>query len=119
MTVTNNLSNGKSSILRTSRVLMRETAPSRNKQINVKSLSLSDLESLKKNDPFMYYSIPSARDAALFLEEVDISKIDQPRRKRRKCCSQYPAKDTTKTTQIDDKTSPSQPIVERRTCISF
>ncbi|KAL7475556.1 hypothetical protein ACHAW6_001469 [Cyclotella cf. meneghiniana] len=52
-----------------------ETAP---QHMDVSDLTSSDLASLKRNDPFMYYSIPSARKAALHCEDdfmfVDLEK---------------------------------------------
>ena len=90
-----------------------EMVPSANRHINIKALGQLDLESLKKNDPFMYYSIPSVRDADMFLEEIDVSMIDQPHPKGRKYCT------PNRKIDIDDETSSSQSIVARRTCISF
>ncbi len=52
------------------------TSASKN-EIDTKSLSSSELKSLKNDDPFMYYSIPHVREAEFRLEEVDISKINQ------------------------------------------
>ena len=36
-----------------------------------KSISVQDLQSLKKRDPFLYYSIPGVRDATVRLEDAD------------------------------------------------
>ncbi|KAL7516958.1 hypothetical protein ACHAWX_001925 [Stephanocyclus meneghinianus] len=44
-------------------------------QIEVTSLNSSDIDSLKTNDPFMYYSIPAARNAAMKGQEVDPSLL--------------------------------------------
>ena len=41
------------------------------------SLSAQDLKSLKKSDPFLYYSIPGVRDATVRMELVDIHQIAQ------------------------------------------
>ena len=41
-------------------------------QINTTYLSSSDLESLRKNDPFMYYSVPGVREAECFLKLKDV-----------------------------------------------
>ncbi|KAL7481234.1 hypothetical protein ACHAW6_006909 [Cyclotella cf. meneghiniana] len=43
-----------------------ETAP---QHMDVSDLTSSNLASLKRNDPFMYYSIPSAKNAALHCEK--------------------------------------------------
>ncbi|KAL3798837.1 hypothetical protein HJC23_004625 [Cyclotella cryptica] len=42
-------------------------------QIEVTSLNASDIASLKAYDPFMYYSIPAARNAAMKGKEVEPS----------------------------------------------
>mmetsp|Transcript_41002 Transcript_41002/g.87352 ORF Transcript_41002/g.87352 Transcript_41002/m.87352 type:complete len:122 (+) Transcript_41002:94-459(+) len=34
-----------------------------------------DLESLRKNDPFLYYSIPAIRRAAMFQRNIDHSNV--------------------------------------------
>ncbi|KAL7501798.1 hypothetical protein ACHAWX_000360 [Stephanocyclus meneghinianus] len=42
-------------------------------QIEVTSLNSSNIAALKTNDPFMYYSIPTARNSAMKGKEVDTS----------------------------------------------
>ena len=42
-------------------------------EIDISTLSTEDLQSLKQDDPFLYYSIPVVRRAAFSLEEPDIS----------------------------------------------
>ena len=47
-------------------------------QVDVnKSISAQELKSLKKRDPFLYYSIPGVRDAAVRLEDADMHQIVQ------------------------------------------
>ena len=55
----------------------RRSIEKKTEKVDLKNLSTSDLKSLKKNDPFMYYSIPSVRDASFFLEDIDIANIDK------------------------------------------
>lgn len=43
-------------------------------EIDISNLSAEDLQALKKEDPFLYYSIPSVRRAAFHLEEPDLSR---------------------------------------------
>lgn len=44
-------------------------------EVDISTLSAEDLQSLKREDPFLYYSIPAVRRAALFnLEEPDMSE---------------------------------------------
>ena len=51
------------------------TAPCHQEQIEIDigTLSAEDLQSLKQDDPFLYYSIPVVRRAAFRLEEPDMS----------------------------------------------
>ena len=44
-------------------------------EIDIGNLSTEDLQSLKQDDPFLYYSIPAVRRAALNLEEPDVSAL--------------------------------------------
>jgi len=48
------------------------------KKLDIKDITFSDLASLKKSDPFMYYSIPAIRKAVLNGKEVDSSEISMP-----------------------------------------
>ncbi|KAL3804661.1 hypothetical protein HJC23_008476 [Cyclotella cryptica] len=48
------------------------------KELSVKELTSSDLAALKKNDPFMYYSIPSIRKAALHFKKIDVITLTTP-----------------------------------------
>ncbi|KAL3805871.1 hypothetical protein HJC23_007832 [Cyclotella cryptica] len=45
------------------------------RQIDIRRISSTDLVSLKENDPFMYYSIPSTRSAALKGDYVDLQSV--------------------------------------------
>ena len=44
-------------------------------EIDIGNLSTEDLQALKQEDPFLYYSIPVVRRAALSFEEPDMSRI--------------------------------------------
>ena len=47
-------------------------------QVDVrKSITEQDLESLKKQHPFLYYSIPGVRDATVLLEHTDLHQVAQ------------------------------------------
>lgn len=46
------------------------------KVIDIASLCASELALLKKNDPFMYYSIPGAREETLTHHEPDITDLN-------------------------------------------
>ena len=41
--------------------------------MDIKELSKEELESLKENDPFMYYSIPGIRMATIFGKDINTS----------------------------------------------
>jgi hypothetical protein len=85
--------------------------------IDIKDLSEDDLQSLWKEDPFMYYSIPAIRMAAIYGKDID------PSDKVALCCSnpsssddqQEPASKRTKSTYSNR----SRTTVLRRTRISF
>ena len=76
-----------------------------------KSLSVQDLQSLKKRDPFLYYSIPGVRQATVRRREVDIHKLAQDGLRRE--CVSCPASIQTNTE--------SEPVakVKRCTRVSF
>ena len=74
------------------------------KKLDTKDITFSDLASLKKSDPFMYYSIPAIRRAVLHGKEVDSSEIFMP------ISDRIPRKTT-------DRSSKSQ--VTRQSRISF
>ena len=47
-------------------------------QVDVnESISAQDLKSLKKQDPFLYYSIPGVRDTTVRLEHADMHQVAQ------------------------------------------
>ena len=84
--------------------------------IDIKDLSEDDLQSLRKEDPFMYYSIPAIRMATIYGKDID------PSDKVALCCSnlssdgqQEPASKRTKSTYSNR----SKTTVLRRTRISF
>ena len=80
-------------------------------QISMKNLTTEeDLATLKKKDPFMYYSIPGVINASYLLEEVDLSNFAKSSI-RRNCIS------CTSSLQTQEETLTR--TVERRTCISF
>ena len=45
-------------------------------QVDVGCLNSSDVESLKADDPFMYYSIPSLKNSAMFNEHLSMNRVD-------------------------------------------
>jgi hypothetical protein len=43
--------------------------------MNIRDITSSDLPALKKNDPFMYYSIPFIRKATLDFKEINVAAL--------------------------------------------
>ena len=88
-----------------------DTAPK--KVIDTSLLKEEDLKSLKQKDPFLYFSIPVVRTAALLNRDVDMSSLQgsqssqRSRRSRASCPSRI------------EPTLPNTTKVERRSCISF
>ena len=52
-----------------------ETQPPEPKTLALKTVSNDDLKSIKKKDPFLYYSIPGVRSARLLGKEVDTANL--------------------------------------------
>ncbi|KAL7487120.1 hypothetical protein ACHAW6_012716 [Cyclotella cf. meneghiniana] len=49
--------------------------PRKPKQVDVSKLTKDDIQSLRKDDPFMYYSIPGVSKADLLCQPVDCSNL--------------------------------------------
>ena len=45
------------------------------REINLKRITADNLNQSKKQDPFMYFSIPEVRDATLQMREIDMTKV--------------------------------------------
>lgn len=58
----------------TRRVKMQFNPPEP-KTIALKTVSTNDLSTLKKKDPFLYYSIPGIRSAKVLGKEVDVNNL--------------------------------------------
>ena len=52
-----------------------ETQPPEPKTLALKTVSIDDLKTIKKKDPFLYYSIPGVRSAELLGKEVDTANL--------------------------------------------
>ena len=78
------------------------------------SISEQDLKSLKKQDPFLYYSIPGVRDATVRLKRADMHQIVQNGLKRCQSCPESSKASGT-------PSEPPAPVVkvQRRTRLSF
>ncbi len=75
--------------------------------IDTRNLSEEDLEALKKQDPFLYYSIPTVRNAVLRRSSASnvttTQRNPEPARSRRASCP----------SRVESS------MVERKSCISF
>ena len=84
--------------------------PAQEKEIDTQKLTEDDLKRLKQKDPFLYFSIPAVRRAALLNKDVDMSSLQGS---KSQCSSggraSYPS-------QIES--TPTTKVV-RRSCISF
>lgn len=77
------------------------------------ALSAQDLQCLKKQDPFLYYSIPGVRNASVRLDAVDMHQLAQDGLRRK--CASCPA-----SIQIADaSTTDAVAKVKRCTRVSF
>lgn len=85
-------------IRRISMSIFEQKPPAR--ELDLQDLSEKDLASLKKSDPFLYYSIPGVRSASVALKDVDYSDVDA-------LCQQGVSKGR------------SSSRVVRRSCVSF
>jgi len=87
-------------------------------EVNVdKSLSAQDLKSLKKRDPFLYYSIPGVRDATVRLEHADVDMHQIAQNGLKRYCQSQSCPESIQTSF----TSEREPVakVKRCTRISF
>ncbi|KAL7528658.1 hypothetical protein ACHAXR_002554 [Thalassiosira sp. AJA248-18] len=57
-----------------SRTVKMRTQTIEPKKVSLKSMSVKDLKSIKKNDSFLYYSIPGVRSAKMLMKDIDASK---------------------------------------------
>jgi len=76
-----------------------------------KALSAQDLRSLKKQDPFLYYSLPGVREASIQQKRVDMHQLAQEGLRR--TCASCPA--SIQTVATSDTTAK----VKRCTSVSF
>ena len=86
----------------------RKGEPTQQKVIDTRNLTEEDLKTLKKQDPFLYFSIPAVRTATLLNRDVDMASLQGGQCSRRASCP----------SRIES-TPPTTTKVERRTCISF
>ena len=84
--------------------------PAQEKEIDTQKLTEDDLKSLKKKDPFLYFSIPAVRSAALLNKDVAMSSLQGwESRCSRSGRASYPSQgESIRTTKV-----------VRRSCISF
>lgn len=112
-----------------------KTIPTKPKrEININDInSIDDLQSIKRQDPFMYYSIPGVRSAKMLMKDdndIDTSNLGVSSLKMRTCTSRISSntntktrrtvrRDSTKNDDCWDQQQQSSHKIERSTCISF
>ena len=82
--------------------------------VTIKSMNADDLESIKKTDAFLYYSIPAIRSAEVLMQGTETS--DEVQQGWRTIRSSSPS---TRLQTAQDNKSESSLTVTRSTCISF
>ncbi len=99
--------------------------------IDTEHLSGEALKNLRKQDPFLYYSIPAVRNAVVRHREVDMSVLRNNSGSTRSQLTQDSLSDTNRqalscssSVQVDSEPSSSSTtttmtMVERKSCISF
>ena len=85
LSVSNEMMIGQSIPVKTAQPL---TAQTPKKIIDLRNTSSEDLKSMKKLDPFMFYSIPGARRALMLNQDIDTSHIANTSYRR----SSYPGR---------------------------
>ena len=81
------------------------------KKLNTSNISANELNSIHKQDPFMYYSIPGVRSARMLMQDVDMSNLG---------ASVFRGPPALETEDDDETTTRgSQFVVTRSSCISF
>mmetsp|Transcript_2276 Transcript_2276/g.4188 ORF Transcript_2276/g.4188 Transcript_2276/m.4188 type:complete len:169 (+) Transcript_2276:69-575(+) len=96
----------------TSQPIQEVEMMARKDKINIASLATNaDLAMLKKQDPFLYYSIPCIWNAEMQLKTLDISCLKKCLDGRRRSVS-CPSRLETQTTDESE-------IVSRKSCLSF
>ena len=120
-----------------------KTIPTKPKrEININNIkSIDDLQSIKRQDPFMYYSIPGVRSAKILMKDdsdIDTSNLGVSSLKSMRNCTSCPSRIPTSNTktkrrtvrqqgstknddwdQQEEQASPPSQKIERSTCISF
>ena len=81
------------------------------KQIDIKDISANDLVSIKREDPFMYYSIPGVRISKMLMKDVDTSDLSASSTIKRSCFSSP--------SRLETVQGKAQETVVRKSCISF
>mmetsp|Transcript_8693 Transcript_8693/g.15747 ORF Transcript_8693/g.15747 Transcript_8693/m.15747 type:complete len:153 (+) Transcript_8693:241-699(+) len=81
------------------------------KKLNTSNMSANELNSVQKQDPFMYYSIPGVRSARMLMQDVDTSNLG---------ASAFRGPLAPETDEDNDEINQaSKTVVTRSSCISF
>ncbi len=95
-------------------------APKTKRVIDTTNLSEEDLQALRKEDPFLYYSIPTIRHSVLRIRssaaDADADVTTQRSRKQESARSRRVSRPSRSRVEVE---SSSSGMVERKSCISF
>ena len=88
--------------------------PKAKRVIDTTNLSEEDLQALKKQDPFLYYSIPKIRNTVLRSSAANADVTTQTQRNQNQKSA-----DSRRASRPSQVESSSSAMVERKSCISF
>ena len=91
-----------------------ETQPVAPKTFSLNNLSTDDLESMKNEDPFLYFSIPGVRSAKILGKDIDASDLGYCMLTKRHRISEPSRQESSQDTTEDEIQS-----IRRRRCISY
>ena len=90
--------------------------------VDLEHVTSNDLALLKTNDPFLYYSIPGIRNAAMYMKEINVEDIrtEAVNTERRRKCYSCPSRiETVQTKKPEEEEFNSSSKVTRSTCLSY
>ena len=112
----NNATNTDTDTVMTFTVPTKQTDEAPKRVIDTSNLSDEDLEALKKQDPFLYYSIPSVRNATLRRSSTVGADLTTQSNNQDQKQGLAPNRRASCPSRVE---SSSSTMVKRRSCISF
>ena len=102
---------------RRQQINLRPASPKPTRSLDLQQVTADDLETIKTQDPFMYYSIPEVRSARMQMREIDMKSVREATVRRNG--SSRPSRLETATVDQQDEEIKSSAKVSRRTSISY